>query len=222
MIIPPPPYTLGQRDVEGRHIVSDIDPLAGNVNHLHNSLATPSASSPDSHLVRLEVGQDGTIRDVQLSAAAKALAPDALVTEIIRVHTAAIEASQKAISAAIAALEADPRLAALTERKADALNQPVPEVRSVPSTPTHTPAPAAPPAPPRPTPAPPRPVVPPAPSPYARPVAPRASAPTARFDSAPPSPPRAAEQPRTRSRQPTQEEEEEMDRYYNRKSWLEH
>ncbi|MFD3706138.1 hypothetical protein ACFWUP_23615 [Nocardia sp. NPDC058658] len=203
--------------------MGDIDPMADNVNHLQNSLGTPSAVRSDSDLVRLEVGPDGTIRNVQLSAAARALTPDALVTEIVRVHTAAIEESQKAISAAIAALEADPRLAALTERKADAINQPLPEVRSAPPVPTHTSAPAARPTPPQPTPTPPpRPAVPPAPSPYARPATPRASAPAARFDSAPPPPPHAAEQPRTRSRQPTQEEEEEMDRYYNRKSWLEH
>lgn len=206
--------------------MGDIDPLFNNVNHLQNSLGVPAAARPDSDLVRLEVGQDGTIRDVQLSAAARALTPDTLVTELVRVHTAAIAESQKAISAAIAALEADPRLASLTERRADALNQPLPEVRLVPTAPQHTPAPltsASPPGPvPQHTAAPPSPAAPQPPSPYSRPATPRPSAPAAGFDSAPPPPPRAAEQPRPRSRQPTPEEEEDMDRYYGRKTWLEY
>ncbi|TCJ93561.1 hypothetical protein [Nocardia alba] len=189
--------------------MEDIDPLSKNVNHLQNSLVALSAARPDSDLVRLEVGQDGTILDVQLSAAARALTPDALVTELVRVHTVAIAESHKAISAAIAALEADPRLAALTERRADALNQPLPEVRSVPTAPQRAPAP-------------PRPAASQPPSPYSRPATARPSAPAADFDSAPPPPPRAAEQPRPQSRQPTPEEEEEMDRYYGRKTWLEY
>ncbi|MEU4319429.1 hypothetical protein AB0F85_09515 [Nocardia fluminea] len=151
--------------------MSDIDPLSDNVNNLQNSLGTPSANRPESDLVRLEVEQDGTIRQVQLSDAARSLTPDALVTEIVRVHTAAIEEAQQAIAAAIAALEADPRLAALTERRADALNQPLPEARSAPQ---HTPpsnAPAT--LPPQHTAATPRPrpTMLPAPSPYDRPIA---------------------------------------------------
>ncbi|KAF0846018.1 hypothetical protein [Nocardia caishijiensis] len=204
--------------------MSDIDPLTANVGHLQESLSAP-ADAPVDELVRLEVAQDGTIQSVQLSAAARAMTPDAVVAEVVRVHTAAVAASQAAISAAIAALEADPRLAALTEHKTDALSRPLPSpppnaplpdsrttsfapVREHPRDPAHS----SPSAPPR-TPAP-RPSTPP----LRRPVPPAPSPPTNQA----PWPPPSREQPPTRSRQPTPEEEEEMDRYYGRKSWLEY
>ncbi|GEM31487.1 hypothetical protein NN3_24940 [Nocardia neocaledoniensis NBRC 108232] len=197
--------------------MGDIDPLADKVNHLQSSLGSRSPARSDGDLVRLEVNPDGTIRDVQLSGAARALTPDELVVEIVRVHTAAVEESQKAISAAIAALEADPRLATLTERRADALSQPTPGARSTSPAPSNT----SEPEPSQPATTPPRSAVPSAPT------QPRlhnqpASAPASRFVSTPPPAPRAVDQPQTRSRQPTPEEEEEMDRYYGRKSWLEY
>ncbi|MEU4600835.1 hypothetical protein [Nocardia sp. NPDC023988] len=213
--------------------MGDIDPLAGNVSHLQDSLAA-SVAPADSSLVRLEVGQDGTIQSVQLSAAARAMTPDALVAEVVRVHTAAVEESQRAISAAIAALEADPRLAALTERKTDALSRALPTQTHPPTsaapvsrpstgdTPVSLPANAIPPSsdhntagPSRPTPvSPPQTPVAPVPRPA---VSPRQQ-PTQQA----PWPSPSSEQPPARSRQPTPEEEEEMDRYYGRKSWLEY
>ncbi|MFI1241064.1 hypothetical protein [Nocardia salmonicida] len=197
--------------------MGDIDRLTESVSHLQDSLGTPSVAGPESDLIRLEVRQDGTIREIRLSAAARALTPEALVSEIVRVHTAAIEEAQQAISAAIAALEADPRLTELTDRKADALNQALPEVQPASKAPRHHPAST-------PTPAlsPPQHAAPAAPSPYDRQVAPRPFAEAARFDNAPATRPTTVEQHQTRSRQPTPEEEEEMDRYYGRKSWLEH
>ncbi|MFC6010201.1 hypothetical protein [Nocardia lasii] len=187
--------------------MGDIDPLSDNVIDLQNSLGTPTATHSGSDLVRLEVGPDGTIHDVQLSAAARTLPPDSLVAEIVRVHTLAVNEAQEAISAAIAMLEADPRLSALTERKTDALNQALPtefptaRASSVPA-----------PQPPR--------------SAATRSTPSTAALPTPdsapRFDHQPASATPPHPQPRTRSRQPTREEEEDMDRYYNRKSWLEH
>lgn len=183
--------------------MDDIDPLTRNVDNLQDSL-TPSTQRPlDSDLVWLDVEQDGKIRDVRLSPAARTLPPDALVAEIVRVHTTAIEESQKAISAAIAMLEADPRLAALTDSKVDALRgsptllpnatSPSPASHSTPSYPTP-------------------------------PIASSMSDPTPRTQvvRTPAVPQQPREQPSTRNRQPTREEEEDMDRYYGRKSWLEY
>ncbi|MEV0246309.1 hypothetical protein AB0H76_06970 [Nocardia sp. NPDC050712] len=129
----------------------------------------------------MEITSDGALRAVHLTDFGRQLAPDALAAEIVRVQSAAVAETRKAIAAAIVAIENDPRLRALTERGTDALNQPL---RTSPPPVVAPNMPDYPPAPPRPA------AVPPPVEPIDR-------------------------------RQPSDEEEEEMDRYYQRKSWLE-
>ncbi|MFI2476748.1 hypothetical protein [Nocardia xishanensis] len=208
--------------------MSDIDPLTGQINELQASLQS-ARHRPENQVARIEVGEDGALRAIHLTDMGRRLDPDTLCAEIVRLHTEALAESRKAISAAIAQIENDPRLQALIERSTDALNQRLPDPappsasspisvtqpllpdsatrQSVPATPASS------------APRPPS-HVPPGPGKPAPQVAP---APPSNLPPLPPST-RGAVQPSlpSKSREPTQEEEEEMDRYYQRKSWLEY
>ncbi|WP_194819803.1 hypothetical protein [Nocardia sp. XZ_19_385] len=133
--------------------MSDIDPLSNRIDDLQAALGQGGSRHESPHL-SVEIAPDGGLLAVHLTDSGRLLTPNALAAEIVRVQSAAVAGARKAVAAAIAAIENDPRLQALTERGVDALNQPLPT------------------------------------------------------------------QP-ARRHEPTQEEEEEMDRYYQRKSWLE-
>ncbi|MEV0028975.1 hypothetical protein [Nocardia sp. NPDC050793] len=209
--------------------MSDIDPLTGQINELQASLQS-ARHRPESQVARIEVGEDGGLQAIHLTDMGRRLDPDTLCAEIVRLHAEALIESRKAISAAITEIENDPRLQALIERSTDALNQRLP----------------APETPPAPSPIPvsqPRllnsatqqsaPVVPPSSTPRIfsqvslgpeKPVTRVAPPPPSDFPPPPPPSSRSAGHPNLplKSREPTQEEEEEMDRYYQRKSWLEY
>ncbi|MEV0292470.1 hypothetical protein [Nocardia sp. NPDC050710] len=136
--------------------MSDIDPLSWRIDRLQTALG-PGGTAPASELVNVRVGPDGALEAIHLTDAGRRIDPDILVTEIVRVHARALTESRAAIAAAIADIENDPRLLALTARTVDALNQPLP------------------------------------------------------------APPVTS----AKRGEPTPEEDEEMDRYYRRKSWLE-
>ncbi|WP_433625768.1 hypothetical protein [Nocardia sp. CA-120079] len=213
--------------------MSDIDPLTSQIDQLQSSLNQPTGASTVGAVASVEVGVDGSLQAIHLTDVGRRLDPDTLVAEIVRLHAEALAESRKAIAAAIAQIENDPRLRALKERGTDALNQPRPQQQAPAASPPPVPQPPAQPgavarSQPRLSPEPiastrPRPQVqtehsqPSAAPPRATPSAPPTARPTWPR-------PQATTQPAEplKSREPTQEEEEEMDRYYQRKSWLEY
>ncbi|MGV9821162.1 hypothetical protein [Nocardia xishanensis] len=204
--------------------MSDIDPLTGQINELQASLQA-APHRPENQLARIEVGEDGALQAIHLTDLGRQLDPDTLCAEIVRLHAEALAESRKAISAAIAEIENDPRLQALIERSTDALNQRLPEPAPPPipatqprlmNSATQQSAPAMPRSSTLPLPT----HVPPG---SEKPVTRVAPAPQPTFPPLPPVPCSAVQSSSPlKSREPTQEEEEEMDRYYQRKSWLEY
>jgi len=204
--------------------MSDIDPLTGQIDQLQLSLSQPTSASTAGAAASVEVGVDGSLR-INLTDVGRRLDADSLVAEIVRLHADALAESRAAIAAAIAQIENDPRLRALQERGTDALNQPRPQ-QQAPVAPTppgrsgaenwsqtrRSPEPIASTRPRTQN----RSAQPPAAPPRAPAAPPRAASPSW------PQPPAATPSAEpVRSREPTQEEEEEMDRYYRRESWLE-
>ncbi|WP_054814267.1 hypothetical protein [Nocardia arizonensis] len=165
--------------------MSDTDPLYGRIDRLQEALRDNDHRT-ENHYARIEVASDGALRAIRLTDRGRELTPDALCAEIVRLHTEVVEASSTSISAAIADIENDPRLRALTEQRTDALNSRYPD----PSTPVGS-------------------------DPFA--AGPEPETAFARFARQT----LASPEPDSRHREPTLDEEEEMDRYYQRKSWLE-
>jgi hypothetical protein len=172
------------KQIWGGFSMPGIDPLAGNVEQLQASLTQSAVASMANGVASIEVGPDGSLRAIRLTAHGRRLDPDTLVDAIIRLHAAAFAEARQSVRDAVARLERDPRLLATREGMMDALSQPLPQAFSEKST---WPGPA-----------------------HQSQVAAQAQPGSTSGQQAPV------------SRQPTQEEEEEMDRYYQHKSWLEY
>ncbi|MFI6225052.1 hypothetical protein ACIBEH_31205 [Nocardia salmonicida] len=170
-----------------------FDPLHANTDRLHAGITRSTSAALAGAVASVQVSPDGALEAIHLTDAGRRLDPDTLVDAIIRLHATALARSRQVVNAAIAELDNDPRLRAQRERYADALERPLPQEPLFPT--------EQPPSPPQHR------------SPYAQPVAPEQQYP----GWAPPSTKAAA----TSRREPTQEDDEADDEYFQRKSWLE-
>ncbi|MEU4323072.1 hypothetical protein AB0F85_29950 [Nocardia fluminea] len=178
-----------------------LDPLHAKIDRLHAGVTRPASAALVGAIASVQVSADGALEAIHLTDAGRRLDADTLVDAIIRLHATALARSRQTVNAAIAELDNDPRLRTQRERYADALDQPLPQQLLFPrqqpkSSPQYEPL-----APQRHQ------------SPYTQPTAPEQQYP----GWAPP-----ATTPATASRrEPTQEDDEADDEYFQRKSWLE-
>ncbi|MFD3701971.1 hypothetical protein ACFWUP_02375 [Nocardia sp. NPDC058658] len=179
-----------------------LDPLHANTEQLHAGLTRPASASMAGGVASVQVSADGALEAIHLTEAGRRLDPDTLVAAIVRLHAAALAESRQVVNAAIAELDADPRLRAQRERYADALDQPLPQQQSFPAQQTQSLPPYQPPA---------SQHQPPTPS---QPYAPEQQHPG--WVSAPTAPAAST------GRAPTQEDDDADDEYFQRESWLEY
>ncbi|MFD4443801.1 hypothetical protein ACFWPK_28915 [Nocardia sp. NPDC058519] len=176
-----------------------LDPLHANTDRLHAGVTRPASAALVGAVASVQVSADGALEAIHLTEAGRRLDPDTLVDAIIRLHATALARSRQALNAAIAEIDNDPRLRAQRERYAGALDQPLPQQ---PLFPTQQPT-----SPPQYQPVPPQ-----HQSPYPPSVAPEQQHP----GWAPP-----ATTPAATRREPTLEDDEADDEYFQRESWLE-
>ncbi|GEM33194.1 hypothetical protein NN3_42010 [Nocardia neocaledoniensis NBRC 108232] len=175
-----------------------LDPLHVNTGQLHAGLTLPASASAAGNIATVQVSADGALEAIHLTDAARRLDPDSLVAMIIRLHATALSESRAAVAAAVAQLDSDPRLQAQRERYVDALQQalpvpplPLPAQQPVPQDQQH------------------------------QPMTPRPSASQPWHDQQPGWNPTATFPAASARREPTPEDDEADDAYFQRSSWLE-
>ncbi|MFD4461570.1 hypothetical protein [Nocardia sp. NPDC058480] len=176
-----------------------LDPLHANTDRLHAGITRPASAALVGAVASVQVSADGALEAIHLTEAGRRLDPDTLVDAIIRLHATALARSRQALNAAIAEIDNDPRLRAQRERYADALDQPLPQQ---PLFPTQQPT-----SPPQYQPVPPQ-----HQSPYTQSVA---------HEQHPGWAPPATTPAAASRREPTLEDDEADDEYFQRESWLE-
>ncbi len=100
-----------------------MDSVNDPVQAAHSALTghRASAVSPGGS-VSVEVSADGRIRAIRLTDRARRASADKLAVTIMQVHNAALDKAHAAATAAIARLEADPRIRSARNDIADLLN----------------------------------------------------------------------------------------------------
>ena len=108
-------------------MAGELDPLQGATDRLHAGVDSAGRASMAGGVVSVQVSADGTLEAIHLNDAGRRLDPDTLVDAIVRLHATAMAETRGAIKDAIAQLESDPRLRAQREHYVDALQQPLPQ-----------------------------------------------------------------------------------------------